>query len=179
MFIHFHFKKIFEKGRNSPQESSRRGWLALFSECKNLHVSGKLVRTAVKTDGRRVGGNEELHVWMMTESLVVTELKVSCTLTRQEGDQRKASAQWMLQKSTDFLRRIIAVNPKARRCHIDACVSSCPSNPTRRLHLAGSPKAATTRTERNGTVGDARLATTSTRDGTQQSLRYSRRYRSQ
>ena len=73
---------------------------------KNLHLPGVTVRSVVKAgladDWSELIRSEELNPWMMAQ------LKERHSQARQEDEQRKSIAQLVLQRSTDFLRRITA-----------------------------------------------------------------------
>ena len=64
-----------------------------------------MARSAIKAgradDGSELMNSDELNPWMMAK------LKESYYQAKQDDDQRKSSVQQMMQKSTDFPRRII------------------------------------------------------------------------
>ena len=82
----------------------RHGFVA--QQNKNMQLAGMMVRRAIRA-GRSDNWSElmksdELNPWMMAK------LQESYHQARQEDDQRKSIVQQVMQKSTDFLRRIIA-----------------------------------------------------------------------
>ena len=79
--------------------------LALLRESMNLPMPGRVVRQAVGAgraeDWSELMDSDELSHWMMAK------LKESCYQAKQDDDQRKIIVQHIMQKGTDFLRRII------------------------------------------------------------------------
>ena len=73
---------------------------------RNMQLPGTLVRKAIKAyradDWSELMKSDEPNPWMMAK------LKEICYQARQEDDQLKSFVQQIKQKSTDFLRRIIA-----------------------------------------------------------------------
>ena len=62
----------------------------------------RVVKAALVDDWSELMRNEELNPWMMAK------VKESYNQARQEDDQRQSTVKTVMQKSTGFLRRIIA-----------------------------------------------------------------------
>ena len=93
-----------------------------------------MVRKAVKAgradEWSELMKSDEFTPWMMTK------LQESCYQAKQDDDQRKSVARQIMQRSTDFLRRII-VPVEGQGGVTVVRVPSPPPISARRLHLVG------------------------------------------
>ena len=115
-----------------PEESPHREELVQLRESDSLHLAGTMVRRAMKAGGENDWSellkSNDLNAW--------TRVKIQECFheVRLEDDQRKSMVQQILQKSTDFLWRIIApvggqggvtlsyVYPHCHRFPIEDCI---------------------------------------------------------